>query len=213
MDQNSGGTVICMLSENAYKKNFANPKKVPESWSEKIDVKRSPGRPPSLCNWMNLCKCGSRPHEYLSARPSPPVAPLSWRDEFFKNEDFLWVIVCIDMSECFFICQSNCKECEYFACGEPAISLHSYTVPLVQWSTRLLPVMRDPGSNPRGVLIWNRDSPVSVVWLQACNIFRIPNTPPLDASENFCFWGRAEPEFLNILKWQLGYKCECKTSK
>jgi hypothetical protein len=24
-------------------------------------------------------------------------------------------------------------------CGEPAISLHSYTVPLVQWSTRLLP--------------------------------------------------------------------------
>jgi hypothetical protein len=31
-------------------------------------------------------------------------------------------------------------------CGEPAISLHSYTVPLVKWSTILLPVMRDPGS-------------------------------------------------------------------
>ncbi len=37
-------------------------------------------------------------------------------------------------------------------CGEPAISLHSYTVLLVQWSTHLLPVMRDPGSIPRGVL-------------------------------------------------------------
>jgi hypothetical protein len=39
-------------------------------------------------------------------------------------------------------------------CGEPAISLHSHTVPLVQWSmpTRLFPVMRDPGSIPGGVL-------------------------------------------------------------
>jgi hypothetical protein len=37
-------------------------------------------------------------------------------------------------------------------CGEPAISLHSHTVPLVQWSNRLLPVMRDLGSIPRGVL-------------------------------------------------------------
>jgi hypothetical protein len=31
-------------------------------------------------------------------------------------------------------------------CEEPAISLHSYTDPLVQWSTHLLPVMRDLGS-------------------------------------------------------------------
>ncbi len=31
-------------------------------------------------------------------------------------------------------------------CGEPVISLHSYTVPLVRWSTCLLPVMLDPGS-------------------------------------------------------------------
>jgi hypothetical protein len=37
--------------------------------------------------------------------------------------------------------------------GEPAISLHSYTVPLVQWSSHLLPVMRDPGSIPRRVLM------------------------------------------------------------
>jgi hypothetical protein len=36
--------------------------------------------------------------------------------------------------------------------GEPAISLHSYTVSLVQSVTCLLPVMRDRGSIPRGYL-------------------------------------------------------------
>jgi hypothetical protein len=50
-------------------------------------------------------------------------------------------------------------------CGEPAISLHSHHVSLVQWTTFLLPVTRDLGSNPLGVLMWNRDSPVSVVSL------------------------------------------------
>jgi hypothetical protein len=33
-------------------------------------------------------------------------------------------------------------------CREPAISLHSHHVSLVQWTTRLLSVTRDPGSNP-----------------------------------------------------------------
>jgi hypothetical protein len=55
------------------------------------------------------------------------------------------------------------RKCTF--CGEPAISLHSHTVPLVQWSTRLLPVMRDLGSIPRGVLMWNQDSPVIIVSL------------------------------------------------
>ncbi len=54
-------------------------------------------------------------------------------------------------------------------CGESAISQHSHTVWLVQWVNPLLTVMRDPGSIPRGVLKWNRDSPVSVVSLQADN--------------------------------------------
>jgi hypothetical protein len=44
-------------------------------------------------------------------------------------------------------------ERETISCGEPAISLQSYTVPLVQWSTRLLPAMRDLGLIPRGVLM------------------------------------------------------------
>jgi hypothetical protein len=35
-------------------------------------------------------------------------------------------------------------------CGEPAISLHSHHVSLVQWTTCLLPVTRDPGLNPLG---------------------------------------------------------------
>jgi hypothetical protein len=38
-------------------------------------------------------------------------------------------------------------------CGEPAISRHSHHVSLVQLTTHLLPVMRDPGSIPRGVLV------------------------------------------------------------
>jgi hypothetical protein len=44
-------------------------------------------------------------------------------------------------------------------------SLHSHHVSLVQWTTRLLPVTRDPGSNPLGKLMWNQDFPVSVVSL------------------------------------------------
>ncbi len=35
-------------------------------------------------------------------------------------------------------------------CGDPAISLNSHHVSLVQLTTRLLPVMRDPGSIPQG---------------------------------------------------------------
>ncbi len=35
-------------------------------------------------------------------------------------------------------------------CGEPAISLCSHLVSLVQWTTRLFPVTRDLGSNPLG---------------------------------------------------------------
>jgi hypothetical protein len=53
----------------------------------------------------------------------------------------------------------------YPYCGEPVISLHSHTVSLVQWVNPLHPVMRGPGSIPRGVLLGNRDSPVSVVSL------------------------------------------------
>ncbi len=45
-----------------------------------------------------------------------------------------------------------------------------HTVSLVHCVNPLLPVMRDPGSIPRGVLMWNQDSPASVVslhwWLQ-----------------------------------------------
>ncbi len=35
-------------------------------------------------------------------------------------------------------------------CGEPAISLHSHHVSLVQWTTHLLLITRDLGSNPLG---------------------------------------------------------------
>ncbi len=51
-------------------------------------------------------------------------------------------------------------------CREPAISLHFHQVSLVQWTTCLLPVTKDPDSIPRGVPLWNHDSPVSVILLQ-----------------------------------------------
>jgi hypothetical protein len=50
-------------------------------------------------------------------------------------------------------------------CLEPAISLHLHYVSLVQWTTHLLLAMRYPGSIPKGVLMLNQDSPVSVVSL------------------------------------------------
>ncbi len=58
-------------------------------------------------------------------------------------------------------------------CGEPAISLHSHHVSLLQWTTRLLPVTRDQVQNPWGGLMWNRDSPVSIVSLQYIQYFTI----------------------------------------
>jgi hypothetical protein len=63
---------------------------------------------------------------------------------------------------------------KYIYCGEPAISHDFHHVSLVQWTTCLLPTTRDTGSNPLGELMWNRDSPVSVVslhwWLQRDSI-------------------------------------------
>jgi hypothetical protein len=52
-------------------------------------------------------------------------------------------------------------------CGEPAISNDSHHVSLVQWTTCLLPATSYTGSNPLWGLMWNRDSPVSDVSLQA----------------------------------------------
>ncbi len=48
-------------------------------------------------------------------------------------------------------CPPHTNTCvKIIQCGEPAVSLHSHHVSLIQWSTRLLPVMRDLGSNPQG---------------------------------------------------------------
>ncbi len=55
--------------------------------------------------------------------------------------------------------------------GSPVESLQSHCIHTrFHWSTHLFAVMRDPGLIPRGVLMWNRDSPVSVVSLQYINI-------------------------------------------
>jgi hypothetical protein len=64
--------------------------------------------------------------------------------------------------------QVNLKQivCFYAVCGEPAISHDSHHVSLVQWTNTF--AFRHKGhrfKSPGGVLMWNRDSPVSVVSL------------------------------------------------
>ncbi len=58
--------------------------------------------------------------------------------------DFKWIFLQVDVQ--FLILVMDFLR----HCGEPAISLHSHYVSLVQWTTRLLPVTRDLGSNPLG---------------------------------------------------------------
>ncbi len=50
--------------------------------------------------------------------------------------------------------QKHCFGCAnmFKYCGEPAISLHSHHVLLVQWTTRLHPIMRDRVQSPGGYL-------------------------------------------------------------
>jgi hypothetical protein len=74
--------------------------------------------------------------------PLPDEVDYSICSSSWKSKDILQIRVSTKVQW-----YRNVENCY---CGEPAISLHSYTVPLVQWSTHLLPVMRDPGLNPQG---------------------------------------------------------------
>jgi hypothetical protein len=64
-------------------------------------------------------------------------------------------------------------------CGEPAISLHSHHVSLVQRTTCLIPVTRDPGSHPLGdtyvqtgilLLAMSRYKFLFSVWVSICEL-------------------------------------------
>ncbi len=48
--------------------------------------------------------------------------------------------------------KGNLKEKNYYVWREPALSLHSHHVSLVQWTTCLLPVTRDRFKSPVGYL-------------------------------------------------------------
>ncbi len=90
----------------------------------------------------------------------------------FRDPRVLCQVLYTIFARSLFYASNNILSRQGFACEEPAISLHSHHVLLVQWSARLLPVMRDPGSIPRGDLMWNRDSPVSIVslhWWPQCD--------------------------------------------
>ncbi len=84
------------------------------------------------------------------------------------------------------ICICYSKIAMWRACNLTAISLHSHHVSLVQWTTCLLPVTRDPGSKPLGGLMWIWDYPVSL----SCYIGD-PNV-----IDHFCglVWGGLRPK-------------------
>jgi hypothetical protein len=71
---------------------------------------------------------------------------------------------CVLLGTCFNKKKEN-GSCVEGLQSHSSVQFNSHTVLLVQCSTHLLPVMRDLGSNPRGALMWNSDSPVSVVLL------------------------------------------------
>jgi hypothetical protein len=89
--------------------------------------------------------------------------------------NFMLILVMLKSTICVFRSNMTCETllcCISYTeteikldCGEPAISFHSHHVSLVQWTNSLLPVTRDLGQIPWGVLMLNRDSPVSVVSL------------------------------------------------
>jgi hypothetical protein len=64
-------------------------------------------------------------------------------------------------------CQSyaTCRVNILLYCADPVISLHSHHVSLVQWTPCLLLSQGTRVQIPWGVLMWNWDSPVSVVSL------------------------------------------------
>jgi hypothetical protein len=90
-------------------------------------------------------------------------------------------------------------------CGEPAISLHSHHVSLVQWTTGLLPIIKDPGSNPQGGTYVKRDSPVSIVLLQ-CYVYVIHMHMNINRNMlmNMNYWTRTDMNMDMMLKtWML----------
>ncbi len=93
-------------------------------------------------------------------------------------------------------------------CGEPAISLQSHHVSLVQWTTHLLPVTRDLGSKPLGGFCENWDSPVSIVslhWWPRCDWSflwpRLRRASSRTITRSSCW------QSLRGLMWKLGFSC------
>ncbi len=85
---------------------------------------------------------------------------------FYSIFLYLWYFglsVCVNSFVQFVLYNPNCLFLTY--CGEPAISHDSHHVSLVQWTNPLLLSQGTWVQIPWGVLMWNWDSPVSVVSL------------------------------------------------
>ncbi len=101
--------------------------------------------------------CCRSPPRYSPRNPSPvPFNPFTLYLYRLCSFVLIYLVLAI------FLLGPPCPREKKIPCQEPAISLHFHHVSPVQWTTHLLPTSRDLGSNPQGVLMWNRDSPVKV---------------------------------------------------
>jgi hypothetical protein len=90
---------------------------------------------------FNLKKITSSTRQFISTdRFSLLSTPLTSRWKILEGPE-------VNFSHSIF---SLVRQFHWLDCGEPAISLHKHHVSLVQWTTCLLLVTKDPGSNPQG---------------------------------------------------------------
>jgi hypothetical protein len=123
-----------------------------------LALSRYIGDPDVIDNFCGLVWGGLRPEPSLGPRADNVIIPLDLTQLFFPS-----FTLAAGPPSGF---TTNGVGCWGEPCGEPAISLHSHHVSLVQSTTGLLPVTRDLGSKPLGGFMWNRDSLVSDVSLQ-----------------------------------------------
>jgi hypothetical protein len=98
------------------------------------------GDPHAIDNFCGLVWGGLRPQPSLCPRADKVIIPLD-----------LTQLLCPDFTLAAGPPSSfTADSCWGEPCADPAISLNSYHVILVQWTTHLLPVIRDLGSNPQG---------------------------------------------------------------
>ncbi len=99
---------------------------------------------PDVIDYCGLIWGGLRPQPTLGHRANNVIIPLDLTQLFCPG-----FTLSVGPP---FVFTTDIVGCWGEPCGEPEVSLHTHHASLVQWTTHLLPVMRDPGSIPRGYL-------------------------------------------------------------